>query len=134
MITPASRCALARLKPDDRRFAERFEMYIGGLELCNGFSELTDPAQQRERFEKELDFRKSSGNIIYPMPEKFLSTLDEIPDAAGNAVGLDRLVMLLSDSRSIDDVRMLHSGRALKSFWTLAGKCLYKLVQVPIVK
>ncbi len=101
---PASRGALARLKLDDRRFAERFEMYIGGLELCNGFSELTDPAQQRERFEKELDFRKSSGNIIYPMPEKFLSTLDEIPDAAGNAVGLDRLVMLLSGSRSIDDV------------------------------
>lgn len=101
---PASRSALARLKPDDGRFAERFEMFIGGLELCNGFSELTDPAEQRERFEEELTFRKSSGNIIYPMPEKFLSTLDEIPDAAGNALGLDRLVMLLSESRSIDDV------------------------------
>jgi lysyl-tRNA synthetase class 2 len=101
---PASRGALARLKPDDGRFAERFEMYIGGLELCNGFSELTDPAEQRERFEKELTFRKSSGNIIYPMPEKFLSTLDEIPDAAGNALGLDRLVMLLSDAKTIDEV------------------------------
>ena len=101
---PASRGALARLKPDDNSIAERFEMYIGGLELCNGFSELTDSTEQRQRFEKELTFRKSSGNIIYPMPEKFLSTLDEIPEAAGNALGLDRLVMLLSDSRSIDEV------------------------------
>ena len=101
---PASRGALAKLKPDDNSIAERFEMYIGGLELCNGFSELTDSTEQRQRFEEELTFRKSSGNILYPMPEKFLSTLDEIPEAAGNALGLDRLVMLLSDSRSIDEV------------------------------
>ena len=101
---PASRGALARLKPEDSSLAERFEMYIGGLELCNGFSELTDPREQRQRFEKELKFRKTSGNIVYPMPENLLSALAEIPDAAGNALGLDRLVMLLADAKTIDEV------------------------------
>lgn len=101
---PASRGALARLKPEDSSLAERFEMYIGGLELCNGFSELTDPAEQRMRFEKELNFRKTAGNSVYPMPESFLNALSGIPDAAGNALGLDRLVMLLSDAKAIDEV------------------------------
>ncbi len=101
---PASRGALARLKPEDSSLAERFEMYIGGLELCNGFSELTDPEEQRERFEKELKFRKKSGNINYPMPENFLGALAGIPDAAGNAMGLDRLIMLLCDAGAIDEV------------------------------
>jgi lysyl-tRNA synthetase class 2 len=101
---PASRGALARLKSEDGGLAERFEMYIGGLELCNGFSELTDPAEQRNRFEKELKFRKASGHNSYPMPQNFLRALAGIPDAAGNALGLDRLVMLLSDSKTIDEV------------------------------
>ncbi len=101
---PASRGALARLKPEDSSLAERFEMYIGGLELCNGFSELTDPREQRQRFEKELKFRKRSGSLVYPMPENLLSALAEIPDAAGNALGLDRLVMLLADAKTIDEV------------------------------
>ena len=101
---PAARGALARLKAGDKSLAERFELYIGGLELCNGFSELTDPEEQRARFEKELSFRKSSGNVSYPLPEKFLLALAGLPDAAGNALGLDRLVMLLTDANTIDDV------------------------------
>ena len=101
---PASRGALARLKPGNSGLAERFEMYIGGLELCNGFSELTDQREQRDRFEKELEFRKATGKIVYPMPENFLGALAEIPDAAGNALGLDRLVMLLTDAKTIDEV------------------------------
>lgn len=101
---PACRAALARLKPQDLRFAERFELYIGGLEICNAFSELTDPVKQRERFECENDHRRKSGKPVYPMPEKFLEALGNMPAAAGNALGIDRLVMLFSDSKQIDDV------------------------------
>jgi lysyl-tRNA synthetase class 2 len=101
---PSSQAALARLKSQDSRFAERFELYIGGLEICNAFSELTDPVEQRERFEREKNQRRKSGNPIYPMPEKFLTILGHMPPAAGNALGIDRLVMLFSDSKHIDDV------------------------------
>jgi lysyl-tRNA synthetase class 2 len=101
---PASRGALARLKPQDRRYAERFELYIGGLEICNAFSELADSAEQRERFERDRDQLKKSGKPVYPMPEKFLATLGNMPAAAGNALGVDRLVMLFSDSKQIDEV------------------------------
>jgi lysyl-tRNA synthetase class 2 len=101
---PAGMGALAKLKADDTRWAERFELYIAGLELCNGFSELTDPAEQRQRFEAELDTRRALGKVSYPMPEKFLEVLADMPAAAGNALGVDRLVMLLTDSDHIDDV------------------------------
>ena len=101
---PASRAALARLKPQDSRYAERFELYIGGLEICNAFGELTDPAEQRKRFESEREQRLQSGKPKYPMPEKFLAALGSMPPAAGNALGIDRLVMLFSDSKQIDDV------------------------------
>jgi len=101
---PASRGALARLKSDDTSLAERFELYIGGLELCNAFSELTDPDEQHERFEKERNFRKSTGRGVYPLPQKFLYALRDMPDAAGNALGIDRLVMLFADTTKIDDV------------------------------
>jgi len=101
---PLSRGALARSKPQDSRYAERFELYIGGLEICNAFSELTDPLEQRQRFESERKRRKDSGRRIYPMPEKFLTALGDMPEAAGNALGIDRLVMLFSDANQIDDV------------------------------
>lgn len=101
---PAARGALARPKPEDRRYAERFELYIGGLEICNAFSELTDPVEQRQRFESERNRRQASGRLIYPMPEKFLLALGDMPEAAGNALGIDRLVMLFTDSNKIDDV------------------------------
>jgi len=101
---PASRGALARTKPQDRRYAERFELYIGGLEICNAFGELTDAVEQRQRFESERNRRKDSGKSIYPMPEKFLNALGDMPEAAGNALGIDRLVMLFADTHNIDEV------------------------------
>ncbi|OQX24341.1 MAG: EF-P lysine aminoacylase GenX [Desulfobacteraceae bacterium IS3] len=101
---PAQCGALARLKPENPGLAERFELYICGMELCNAFSELTDPAEQRMRFEKELKFRSESGKIAYPMPEKFLECLRDMPQASGNALGIERLVMLFTDSAQIDDV------------------------------
>jgi len=101
---PAASGALAKLKPADQKLAERFELYIGGLELCNAFSELIDPLEQRERFEYEQAARRQSGRQIYPMPEKFLRALKFMPEAAGNALGIDRLVMLFADTDKIDDV------------------------------
>ena len=101
---PAQCAALARLKPDDRSVAERFELYIGGLELCNGFSELTDPVEQKMRFEREQERRRFAGKTVYPMPEKFLHSLQDMSDAGGNALGIDRLVMLFADTLIIDDV------------------------------
>ena len=101
---PASRGALARLKPDDPSVAERFELYMGGIELANAFTELTDPSEQRSRFIQEQENRRALGKVIYPMPEKFLDELHLMPQACGIAMGLDRLVMLLLDAPSIDDV------------------------------
>jgi len=101
---PAVQGALARLRPDKPWVAERFELYISGLELCNAFSELNDPAQQRQRFETEMAARRAAGRAVGPMPEKFLAALGVMPEAAGNALGVDRLVMLLTDRARIDDV------------------------------
>jgi len=101
---PACLSALARMKPDDSSLAERFELYIGGLELCNAFSELTDPVEQRIRFMSEQDQRRKMKKNIYPMPDSFISCLHDLPSAAGNALGIDRLVMLFTDSPCIDEV------------------------------
>ena len=101
---PACRAALAKLKSKDPRYAERFELYIGGVEICNAFSELTDPNEQRARFEHERDLRRMAGKPVYPIPERFLGALEDLPAAAGNALGLDRLVMLFADAKQIDDV------------------------------
>ncbi len=101
---PASRGALAKLKSEDSRYAERFELYIGGVEICNAFSELTDPAEQSRRFEHELGRRRKAGQPVYPLPEKFLAALQDLPAAAGNALGIDRLIMLFADTKHIDDV------------------------------
>ncbi|MGQ9645036.1 MAG: EF-P lysine aminoacylase EpmA [Thermodesulfobacteriota bacterium] len=101
---PAPRGALARLTPQDRNLAERFELYVGGLELANGFSELVDPEEQRMRFEKENENRRAVGKSVYPMPEKFLDELKEMPPSAGIALGIDRLVMIFLDASSIDEV------------------------------
>jgi len=101
---PAETCPLAAPRQDLPHLAQRFELYIGGLELCNGFTELTDSDEQRRRFAEELARRKDSGADVYPMPEKFLDDLHLMPEAAGNALGLDRLVMLFTDAESIDEV------------------------------
>ena len=101
---PVSQAALARLKPCDFTLAERFELYISGVELCNGFSELIDSAEQLHRFQKEQRLRRSYGKKEYPMPDKFLDALSDMPSASGNALGIDRLVMLFADTDTIDDV------------------------------
>ena len=101
---PAACGALARLKSSNQRLAERFELYIGGLELCNAFTELNDANEQRARFDTERESRGQAGLTVYPMPERFLEALKEMPDAAGNALGIDRLVMLFADTTEIDDV------------------------------
>jgi lysyl-tRNA synthetase class 2 len=101
---PAQRGALARLRPEDKTVAERFELYMGGLELANGFSELVDPEEQRIRFESENENRRRMGKSIYAMPEKFLEELNEMPPSAGIALGIDRLVMVFLDAPSVDEV------------------------------
>ncbi len=101
---PVSCGALGRTKPENNLLAERFELYIAGIELCNAFTELTDPDEQRKRFEKELGHKQLSGKTDYPMPELFLESLEHMPEASGNALGIDRLVMLFADMPTIDDV------------------------------
>jgi elongation factor P--(R)-beta-lysine ligase len=101
---PASVGALASLKKDNPEVAERFELYMGGLEIANAFSELNDPHEQRARFEAERERRRVLGKPAYPMPEKFLRDLERMPQSAGIALGIDRLVMLFADTPCIDDV------------------------------
>ncbi len=100
---PAQRGALARLCEGDPTVAERVELYIGGLEMANGFTELTDAVEQRSRFEREEAYRRSRGKRPYPLPEKFLAELPDMPPSAGIALGVDRLVMLFLDAKSIDE-------------------------------
>ncbi len=101
---PASRAALARLKADNPCLAERFELYIAGLELANGFSELIDAEEQRARFESEEAYRRSLGRQPYPTPTRFLEELSDMPPSAGIALGIDRLAMVLIGAGSIDEV------------------------------
>jgi lysyl-tRNA synthetase class 2 len=101
---PGERAALARLKQEDQAVAERFELYIGGLELANGFSELVDSEEQRRRFHSENENRQSLGKSIYSIPDKFLAELDNMPPSAGIALGVDRLVMVFLDAKTIDEV------------------------------
>lgn len=101
---PPELAALARIKKSDPSVAERFELYIGGLELANGFSELTDTAEQRRRFEKAAGARATKNWQNYPMPEKFLTALENLPPSAGIALGIDRIIMLMGDTTQIDDI------------------------------
>jgi elongation factor P--(R)-beta-lysine ligase len=101
---PAPMAALSRVKRDDPRVAERFELYAGGLELANGFTELTDAAEQRRRLEEEQGQRRALGRRVYPLDERFLEALARVPDAGGVAVGFDRLLMLLTGAEAIEDV------------------------------
>lgn len=101
---PAHQASLASLKGGDPRIAERMELFIGGLELANGFTELRDPHEQRNRFEKANASRYALGKAPYPLPESFLAVLSTMPPSAGIALGVDRLVMLFTDAATIDDV------------------------------
>jgi lysyl-tRNA synthetase class 2 len=101
---PASMASLSRLKPGDPSVAERVELYSKGLELANGFSELTDAVEQRARLVEEQALRKALGRSVYPLDERFLEAVGRMPPAAGIAVGLDRILMLLMGVSSITDV------------------------------
>lgn len=101
---PVELAALARRKPDNPELAERFELYVGGVELANGFSELTDQGEQRRRFEEERRAIRAAGRRPPPMPESFLAELPEMPPSAGIALGLDRLVMLMLGAGHIDEI------------------------------
>jgi len=101
---PAEEAALARPLERDPRFAERFELYACGVELANGFGELTDPAEQRRRFEAEMDVKEATYGERYPLDEDFLAALEHMPQASGVAMGFDRLVMLATGARRISDV------------------------------
>jgi lysyl-tRNA synthetase class 2 len=102
---PISMAALARAKPDDARLAERFELYVCGLELANAFGELTDAAAQRRRFLADQEKKRARYGIAYPIDEDFLTALSHgMPESAGIALGVDRLVMLASGAATIDDV------------------------------
>lgn len=101
---PAELGALARLREDNPQLAERFELYINGLELANGFSELIDPVEQRQRFVQDQEGMRALGLTPTPLPEPFLAELADMPEAAGIALGVDRLVMLFAGEQEIDGV------------------------------
>jgi len=103
---PAEAAALARLKPGNPAVAERWEVYVGGLELANAYSELTDAASQRARFVACNAARVQAGHPAYPLDESFLAALARgLPPCGGIALGVDRLAMLLCEADSIDEVR-----------------------------
>ncbi len=101
---PAKLAALAKLNKSNPAVSERFELYIGGLEIANGFSELTDAHEQRMRFEEALVARAAKKWARYEMPEKFLQSLKSLPPCSGIALGIDRLVMMMTGAATIDDV------------------------------
>jgi lysyl-tRNA synthetase class 2 len=96
--------ALARKDPTDPRYALRTELYIGALELANGFAELCDPVEQRTRFEEERELRRSLGKNTWDIDERFIEALPGMGNAAGIAFGVDRLVMLFAGIDSISDI------------------------------
>jgi len=101
---PVSEAALARAKPDDPRFADRFELYVCGVELANGFVELTDVDEQRNRFETQMREKKRIYQEEYPIDPDFMAALARMPPASGVALGFDRLVMLATHAAHIEQV------------------------------
>jgi lysyl-tRNA synthetase class 2 len=110
---PASQCALARIRADDPPVAERFEVYLGPLELANGYHELDDASEQRARFERDLDVRRERGTAAPSLDERLLSALQAgLPGCAGVALGIDRLLMAMMGSDRIADVLAFPFARA----------------------
>ncbi len=101
---PISMAALSRKKENDQRFAERFELYICGVEVANAFSELTDAKEQRARYEDEMALKKKLYGETYPPDEEFFKALQHMPECAGIALGVDRLIMLATGTDDISDV------------------------------
>ncbi len=110
---PASQAALARINPDNPEVACRFEVFAGGMELANGFHELTDPREQAARFEADNRSREASGQPVITPDNRLLAALEAgLPDCAGVALGLDRLIMLAASAGRIDQVLAFGAGRA----------------------
>ena len=107
---PAPLAALARRKPGDPSRAERWELYLGGVELANAYSELADPAEQRARFLEANEHRARRGAKPYPLDEAFLAALAQLPPSGGIALGVDRLLMILADADSLDGVLPFRNG------------------------
>jgi lysyl-tRNA synthetase class 2 len=101
---PASQCALARIRPGEPPLAERFELYLGPYELANGYHELNDATEQRARFERDNVVRRERGLSPMPLDENLLRVLDAMPDCAGVALGIERLLMCLAGTDAIADV------------------------------
>ena len=107
---PASMASLARLLPDEPAFADRFELYLAGIEICNGFGELVDPLEQRARLERDRLRRETLGLPAYPIDERFLAALESgIPPSGGNALGVDRLLMLFFGASTVGEVMAFDS-------------------------
>lgn len=106
---PAQMTSLSRLCEQDPRYAERVECYIGGLEMCNGFGELTDAKEQKKQLEKDMDLRAKLGKEVWPVDESFISALDDLPAeasgaTAGVAMGVDRMVLLFTGAKDLNEV------------------------------
>ncbi len=101
---PSSQASLAKLTPDDPNFAQRVELYMAGIELANGYSELIHPDEQKKRFAEENKIRRMRNQSVLPIPDKFLADLENMPESAGIALGLDRLVMIFCNASVIDEV------------------------------
>ena len=101
---PASQCALAKIRPAETPLAERFELYLGPYELANGYHELNDAAEQRARFERDNAVRRARGQREIPIDENLLAVLDAMPDCAGVALGVERLLMCLAGADAIAEV------------------------------
>jgi len=101
---PASQCALARIRQSDPPVAERFEVYVGQYEVANGYHELNDASEQRARFERDNEKRRTRGDAEVPMDERLLGVLGDMPACAGVALGVERLLMVLADTDAIADV------------------------------
>ncbi len=113
---PSTQAALAKKSSKNPFFAERFELYIAGIELCNAFSELTDANEQRERLLEEQKLRKKLGKTVFPIDEEFLASLESIHyESAGIALGLDRLFMVLLDKKSIEEVLLFPLSKMINN-------------------
>lgn len=109
---PATQCALARIRPGAVPLAERFEVYLGSAELANGYHELTDAQEQGRRFDRDIMLRSQRGALHVPMDTRLISALGSLPDCAGVAMGVDRLMMALLEAESLTDVVAFDFSRA----------------------